>query len=262
MCGSLHHNSLECRWCIAEAIKGIRLLGKGSSWASECLSFPDHLGRWVFGKYRGTIEENNSHCIRKPLKHLVHEWHEMVNQFGLSEVGRPWYFVRKAPCPLLPQKRTALKLEELVGIHDLGIASRLCWSFGFAYFALTATLALNSFSKSVFEHRMLMSGELAWLVVLHGRKTGLSDLVCLPSVADVGQLRYEWAPPQVTQLCSTAFTGAGAGIGDICLSRSRALTMSFNSANIGRYYRGGSARTHFSNESAFTSGVDEFDCSL
>ncbi|GKG65858.1 hypothetical protein Tco_0689049, partial [Tanacetum coccineum] len=28
------------------------------------------------------------------------------------------------------------------------------------------------------------------------------------------QLRYEWAPPQVTQLCSTAFTGAGAGTGD------------------------------------------------
>ncbi|GJU28859.1 hypothetical protein Tco_1172448 [Tanacetum coccineum] len=47
------------------------------------------------------------------------------------------------------------------------------------------------------------------------------------------QLRYEWAPPQVTQLCSTAFTGAGAGIGDICLSRSRALTMSFNSATSG-----------------------------
>ncbi|GKG28408.1 hypothetical protein Tco_0406735, partial [Tanacetum coccineum] len=34
------------------------------------------------------------------------------------------------------------------------------------------------------------------VVVLHGRKTGW------PSVADAGQLRYEWAPPQVTQLCS------------------------------------------------------------
>ncbi|GKF48513.1 hypothetical protein Tco_0141764 [Tanacetum coccineum] len=45
-----------------------------------------------------------------------------------------------------------------------------------------------------------------------------------------GQLRYEWAPPQVTQLYSTAFTGAGAGTGDVCLSRSRALTISFNSA--------------------------------
>ncbi|GJX78980.1 hypothetical protein Tco_0327129 [Tanacetum coccineum] len=32
------------------------------------------------------------------------------------------------------------------------------------------------------------------------------------------------------KLCSTAFTGAGAGTGDVCLSRSRALTISFNSA--------------------------------
>ncbi|GJT06385.1 hypothetical protein Tco_0840847 [Tanacetum coccineum] len=40
-------------------------------------------------------------------------------------------------------------------------------------------------------------------------------------------------PPQVTQLCSTAFTGAGAGTGDVCLSRSRALTISFNSKTSG-----------------------------
>ncbi|GJU99393.1 hypothetical protein Tco_1328664 [Tanacetum coccineum] len=38
---------------------------------------------------------------------------------------------------------------------------------------------------------------------------------------------------RVTQLCSTAFTGAGAGTGDVCLSRSRALTISFNSATSG-----------------------------
>ncbi|GJU18170.1 hypothetical protein Tco_1146136 [Tanacetum coccineum] len=52
-------------------------------------------------------------------------------------------------------------------------------------------------------------------------------------VSNAGQLRYEWAPPQVTQLCSTAFTGAGTGTGDVCLSRSRALTISFNSATSG-----------------------------
>ncbi|GKF96087.1 hypothetical protein Tco_0288822, partial [Tanacetum coccineum] len=49
-------------------------------------------------------------------------------------------------------------------------------------------------------------------VVLYGRKTGWSDLVC-----------HRWRT--VTQLCSTAFTGAGAGTGDVCLSRSRALTI-------------------------------------
>ncbi|GKA10659.1 hypothetical protein Tco_0690092 [Tanacetum coccineum] len=59
-------------------------------------------------------------------------------------------------------------------------------------------------------------------VVLHGGN-GWSDLVW-PSVAEgvtdflAGQLRYEWAPPQVTQLCSTAFTGAGAGNWSVCLS--------------------------------------------
>ncbi|GKF78849.1 hypothetical protein Tco_0234417, partial [Tanacetum coccineum] len=67
-----------------------------------------------------------------------------------------------------------------------------------------------------------------------------------------GQLRYEWAPPQVTQLCSIAFTGEGAGTGDVYLSRSRALTI-----YIGRYSGGGSARTHFSNN-GFASGVTNF----
>ncbi|GJW69948.1 hypothetical protein Tco_0126865 [Tanacetum coccineum] len=41
-------------------------------------------------------------------------------------------------------------------------------------------------------------------------------------------VRYD-PPPQVTQLCSTAFTGAGAGVW-FFLSRINALTISFSSA--------------------------------
>ncbi|GKD00874.1 hypothetical protein Tco_1171148 [Tanacetum coccineum] len=53
------------------------------------------------------------------------------------------------------------------------------------------------------------------VVVLHGRKTGWSDLVC-----------HRWRTPDNYDM-------SGAGAGDVCLSRSRALTISFNSATSG-----------------------------
>ncbi|GJT99930.1 hypothetical protein Tco_1110269 [Tanacetum coccineum] len=60
-------------------------------------------------------------------------------------------------------------------------------------------------------------------------------------------ITYEWAPTQVTQLCSTTFTGrGGAGTEITGLSRSRALNHIFHSSNIGDT-RSGSARTSLYN---------------
>ncbi|GJS79478.1 hypothetical protein Tco_0729359 [Tanacetum coccineum] len=72
-------------------------------------------------------------------------------------------------------------------------------------------------------------------IVLHGRKAGWSDLVChrWRTGTEFTWLEIVASACEITQLCSTAFTGAGAGTGDVCLSRSRALTISFNSATSG-----------------------------
>ncbi|GJZ99853.1 hypothetical protein Tco_0672404 [Tanacetum coccineum] len=59
------------------------------------------------------------------------------------------------------------------------------------------------------------------------------DVISVIVVSVSWTVTIDVGPPQVTQLCSTAFTGAGAGTGDVCLSRSRALTISFNSATSG-----------------------------
>nr|GFA86828.1 hypothetical protein [Tanacetum cinerariifolium] len=74
------------------------------------------------------------------------------------------------------------------------------------------------------------------LIILIGRKIGRSDLVSNHLRSETaGQFWYAWAPPQVTQFGSTAFTGAGVvdGVeaGDwFFLSKSNALTMSLSSA--------------------------------
>ncbi|GKC75808.1 hypothetical protein Tco_1126582, partial [Tanacetum coccineum] len=50
-------------------------------------------------------------------------------------------------------------------------------------------------------------------------------------VYEAGQFWWEWAPPQVTQLSSTALTGAGAGAEAwFFLSKSNARTISLSSA--------------------------------
>ncbi|GKD20363.1 hypothetical protein Tco_1222066 [Tanacetum coccineum] len=74
-------------------------------------------------------------------------------------------------------------------------------------------------------------------VVLHGRKTGWSDLACET---------YSWM-----------LSRAGAGTGDVCLSRSRALTISFNSATSGDTPEVEALALYFSNN-GFASGVTNF----
>ncbi|GJQ94201.1 hypothetical protein Tco_0005340 [Tanacetum coccineum] len=137
------------------------------------------------------------------------------------EVGRLLVLPLGAPCPLLP--RVSIHSQPEVELRSI-IETPLLVVIAFNYPSAIPTVL-------VLVPTILIVG---LAVVLHGRKTGWSDLVC--HRCGPGQLRYEWAPPQVTQLCSTAFTGAGAGTGDVCLSRSRALTISFNSAT-SRYSR-------------------------
>nr|GFB13865.1 hypothetical protein [Tanacetum cinerariifolium] len=73
------------------------------------------------------------------------------------------------------------------------------------------------------------------LIILMGRKTGRSNLICNHLRLETGQFWYERVPSQVTQLGSTALTRAGvedeAGAEDwFFLSKSNALTMSLSSA--------------------------------
>ncbi|GJW28170.1 hypothetical protein Tco_0045045 [Tanacetum coccineum] len=133
-----------------------------------------------------------------------------------------------------------------VSTSTTGRQSQLCWDIWFCMFCDNASLALTSSQNQFLTHRCLDELGLPFpevlvlvptilivglAVVLHGRKTGWSDLVC-HRWRTPDELRYVVAYPRY-KLCSTAFTGAGAGTGDVCLSRSRALTISFNSATSG-----------------------------
>ncbi|GJW67556.1 hypothetical protein Tco_0121980 [Tanacetum coccineum] len=56
------------------------------------------------------------------------------------------------------------------------------------------------------------------------------DVISVIVAIGSGQLRYEWAPPQVTKLCSNAFTGRRAGNGEALLVEKRSSnTFLFNS---------------------------------
>ncbi|GKF89707.1 hypothetical protein Tco_0263670 [Tanacetum coccineum] len=74
-------------------------------------------------------------------------------------------------------------------------------------------------------------------VVLHGRKTGWSDLVCHRWRAVTGISLVEICCGCLRDVFLDVIWAivaiAGAGTGDVCLSRSRALTISFNSATSG-----------------------------
>ncbi|GJY30522.1 hypothetical protein Tco_0414017 [Tanacetum coccineum] len=134
----------------------------------------------------------------------------MVHQLGYQRLDVYWYFVRKHSVLV-----TRLKLPPT--------GDGICGpSYETPLWCIPTILVLFWFQRSD-----------CWLgCCVAGRKTGglISFAICGGCSRT---LRYEWAPPQVTQLCSTALTGAGAGTGDVCLSRSRALTISFNSATSG-----------------------------
>nr|GEU58602.1 reverse transcriptase domain-containing protein [Tanacetum cinerariifolium] len=72
--------------------------------------------------------------------------------------------------------------------------------------------------------------------LLQAPTKGYEDAIVIPEItANNFELKHEWAPPQVTQLDSTALTGAGVvdgvGAGDwFFSSKSNALTMSLSSA--------------------------------
>ncbi|GJS76185.1 hypothetical protein Tco_0726066 [Tanacetum coccineum] len=57
--------------------------------------------------------------------------------------------------------------------------------------------------------------------LLQAPTEGYEDAIVVPEIEANPILR---SSIRVTQLCSTAFTGAGAGTGDVNLSRIRALT--------------------------------------
>ncbi|GJT75333.1 hypothetical protein Tco_1042058 [Tanacetum coccineum] len=168
------------------------------------------------------------------------------SSLGQWRLGRFWYYSdRKSPCPLgggLTSVSTSTTVKLEFEDQHMKPAFRVeCLLFNSPFGLAMVLLGREpEFEVEAWLEFMILL-ELGCSVLGENRWSGYG----LHRWRTAGQLRYEWAPPQVTQLCSTAFTGAGAETGDVCLSRSRALTISFNSATSGDT-RSGSARTHLS----------------
>ncbi|GJV05221.1 hypothetical protein Tco_1338790 [Tanacetum coccineum] len=184
------------------------------------------VGRRNFSYHHCEITIGTS-CLRSSL-HRITTVHQLDYR-GWTSLVHP---LRKYQCPLSPRFQLPPPKVEFESNHMKTPSSGGDWlqftRSGYAMVLLGREPELEVEAWLEFTILFLTHPKLDELELAQS-----PDKVLVPNYSDIGLgycVAWEEKPQVVTQLCSTAFTGAGAGTGDVCLSRSRALTISFNSA--------------------------------